>query len=249
MTKQSEAKRIARLQDRLAAKGYRAVRRELLRAYKEAARVYAASGSARLPEDFTARLRPILEGIHRVAVTEGINTAQTVVKSAGVGIEKKFSLPDLVWRYLEEFSAMYMTRKIVSIETSLLNRINQIVRMGVAEGQTLPEISKRIVKTSNRATRSSAAVIARTEVHGAMNYASTKTLMDVGAPDLVSEWVAVEDERTREDHRQADGKQVPIGQPFSVGGELLMYPGDPSGSAGNVINCRCVRITTLPEAA
>jgi len=24
-----------------------------------------------------------------------------------------------------------------------------------------------------------------------------------------------------------------------VGGERLMYPGDPSGSAENVINCRC----------
>ncbi len=249
MTKQSEARRIARQQDRIAARGFRAVRRELLRGYKEAARVYAATGAARLPEDFQARLRPILEAIHRASVLEGINTAQTVVKSAGADIEKKFSLPDLVWRYLEEFSALYMTRKIVSIETSMLNRVNQIVRMGVAEGQSIPEISKRITRASNKATRASAAVIARTEVHGAMNYASTKTLMDVGAPDLVSEWVAVEDERTREDHRQADGQQVSIGEPFDVGGERLMYPGDPSGSAGNVINCRCVRIATLPEAA
>jgi hypothetical protein len=28
-------------------------------------------------------------------------------------------------------------------------------------------------------------------------------------------------------------------QAFEVGGEMLMYPGDPAGSAGNVINCRC----------
>ena len=27
---------------------------------------------------------------------------------------------------------------------------------------------------------------------------------------------------------------------FSVGGEQLEYPGDPSGSAENVINCKCV---------
>ena len=26
---------------------------------------------------------------------------------------------------------------------------------------------------------------------------------------------------------------------FDVGGELLSYPGDLSGSPGNVINCRC----------
>jgi len=28
-------------------------------------------------------------------------------------------------------------------------------------------------------------------------------------------------------------------EPFIIGGESLDYPGDPSGSAANVINCRC----------
>jgi hypothetical protein len=28
-------------------------------------------------------------------------------------------------------------------------------------------------------------------------------------------------------------------EPFEVDGELLDYPGDPTGSAANVINCRC----------
>ena len=37
-----------------------------------------------------------------------------------------------------------------------------------------------------------------------------------------------------------DWETRPIGQPFNVGGELLMYPSDPKGSAANVINCRCV---------
>ncbi len=34
-----------------------------------------------------------------------------------------------------------------------------------------------------------------------------------------------------------------VNEAFDVGGEALMYPGDPSGSAGNTINCRC---TVLP---
>jgi len=32
---------------------------------------------------------------------------------------------------------------------------------------------------------------------------------------------------------------VPVGQSFEVGGELLDYPGDPSGSGWNIVNCRC----------
>jgi hypothetical protein len=31
-------------------------------------------------------------------------------------------------------------------------------------------------------------------------------------------------------------------EPFIVMGEQLDYPGDPVGSAGNVINCRCTQI-------
>jgi hypothetical protein len=33
--------------------------------------------------------------------------------------------------------------------------------------------------------------------------------------------------------------KVPLDKPFNVGGEKLMFAGDPKGSAGNVINCRC----------
>jgi hypothetical protein len=32
---------------------------------------------------------------------------------------------------------------------------------------------------------------------------------------------------------------IPIDDFFDVGGEKLKYPGDPRGSAGNVIQCRC----------
>jgi uncharacterized protein with gpF-like domain len=46
-----------------------------------------------------------------------------------------------------------------------------------------------------------------------------------------------------DDHLAADGQVQDIDEPFDVGGEQLMYPGDPAGSPGNTINCRC---TVLP---
>lgn len=52
-------------------------------------------------------------------------------------------------------------------------------------------------------------------------------------------WVAVLDESTREAHAEADGQEVPIDESFEVDGEDIAFPGDPSGSPGNVINCRC----------
>lgn len=57
---------------------------------------------------------------------------------------------------------------------------------------------------------------------------------------VIKTWTAILDSKTRAEHAQADHQQVEISQPFLVGGESLMYPRDPNGSAANTINCRCV---------
>lgn len=57
-------------------------------------------------------------------------------------------------------------------------------------------------------------------------------------------WQYTHDTRTREDHIRAGkdysvSKAIPYDEPFIVGGEELMFPLDPNGSAGQTINCRC----------
>lgn len=52
-------------------------------------------------------------------------------------------------------------------------------------------------------------------------------------------WRSANNMRTRKDHREANGQTVDIDKPFRVGGEKLMHPGDPSGSAKQIVKCRC----------
>ena len=54
-------------------------------------------------------------------------------------------------------------------------------------------------------------------------------------------WDSVGDSHVRPAHLDADGQTVPVNEPFAVGGERLMFPGDTSrgASADNVIGCRC----------
>jgi len=52
-------------------------------------------------------------------------------------------------------------------------------------------------------------------------------------------WRAANNKRTRKDHREANGQEVDIDKPFIVGGEKLMHPGDPRGSAKQIVKCRC----------
>jgi hypothetical protein len=53
------------------------------------------------------------------------------------------------------------------------------------------------------------------------------------------EWQATEDLRTRPTHHEADKQTVAFNQAFTVGGALLAFPGDPTGPASEVIQCRC----------
>lgn len=50
-------------------------------------------------------------------------------------------------------------------------------------------------------------------------------------------------------HRGADSQLVPIGAPFKVGGQLLLYPGDRSlgATSNNVMNCRCSAISDTSQ--
>jgi len=65
------------------------------------------------------------------------------------------------------------------------------------------------------------------------------------ATQLKDIWVATLDEKTRMAHIMANGQEKNIFGYFNVGGESLAYPGDPSGSAANIINCRCSMVSLI----
>lgn len=52
-------------------------------------------------------------------------------------------------------------------------------------------------------------------------------------------WRSAGGKRTRKTHRKANGQIVDLDKPFTVGKSKLMYPGDPNGEVGEIVNCRC----------
>lgn len=88
--------------------------------------------------------------------------------------------------------------------------------------------------------------IARTETISAMNAA---TLEGWRQSEVIGgkEWVCACDKVSRDWHKDANGQQVSLEEPFIVGGEKLMHPGDSSlgASAKNVIHCRCTMKSVL----
>jgi HK97 family phage portal protein len=90
--------------------------------------------------------------------------------------------------------------------------------------------------TDTRATR-----IARTENAKATNLGAWGQANEMGIYTR-KEWIAFGDAKTREAHVAAMGQGVvPIDFGYvGESGATLQYPGDPSGDAADVINCRCV---------
>lgn len=87
---------------------------------------------------------------------------------------------------------------------------------------------------------------ATASVNGAVEAATTAD------PDerVGLEWITMGDEKVRHSHKEVNGATVPSGQPFSVGGQDMLYPGQPVGDPSEFLNCRCVvRPAMLGEMA
>ena len=99
-------------------------------------------------------------------------------------------------------------------------------------------------------------MIARTETIKASN-AGSLALFDAWGVVERKEWLATGDDRTRDTHlvawsQYSEGGSpgpIPLSAAFDVGGSSLMFPGDPRGAAGEVVNCRCTVLPFFSEAA
>jgi hypothetical protein len=97
-------------------------------------------------------------------------------------------------------------------------------------------------------TKARSELIARTETGAIVSEASWITYSASGVP--FKRWLATLDGKEREDHFEAHGQIRAIDEPYDVGGEQLMHPLDPAGSAAQVCNCRCdeVPVVTADQA-
>ena len=110
------------------------------------------------------------------------------------------------------------------------------------EFMTLGAVERgRILRSQfNRYSQYQAERLVRTEATAAANFAQTQAAQTIFSPDqMQKEWIASFDDRTRDTHSEADGQIVMANNPFLVGGQEMMFPGDPAGGAAEVINCRC----------
>jgi hypothetical protein len=136
------------------------------------------------------------------------------------------------------------------VDSGLWNDVNEttkrdlsfVIQAGFQDGDTVQELARRIERemgpqwAGNRAMN-----VAVTESGSALNAGHYQSQKELEAEGIAfgQEWHAIIDNFTREDHVEANGQQIGVGEKFDVGGFEADYPGDPALPAQERCRCRC----------
>ncbi|TDX61938.1 phage Mu protein F like protein [Methylosinus sp. sav-2] len=252
-------RRIAR-HVRLAASHERALAHDLRKIFARAGRVAAAhvaAGQDHLAVAVVAGFEPAIAKalrarLHVAAMasaelvleelTGGKALGELFEATAPVFEQKLLSLFDVAERTVLDWLSHHAAEMVQRVSQSLKRLIRGSLKRG-KEANEPPRVLARRMRdeTGGEIGQKRAIVIARTETHTATQVGSEAAAQATGLA-LDKEWGATEDARTRPAHAEADGQTVDKNADFTVGGERLRFPGDPRGSAGNIINCRCVAL-------
>lgn len=123
-------------------------------------------------------------------------------------------------------------------------RYDRQVLAAIREGRPLAaaDISLMSQRYSDRLLAYRGEVVGRTEAMASLHAGQREALNQmeektgVRSSAITKIWRSAQDGRERPSHRAMHGEEVQKDQPFSNG---LMHPGDPSGAAEEVIQCRC----------
>lgn len=121
--------------------------------------------------------------------------------------------------------------------------LNEASQQGLGIDETARMMRKNLIENYGNLSKFRAQRIARTEIIGASNMGQIQGAEMLGY-NMKKSWLSFLDRATRRgqqgfDHVQCHGETVGLNERFVRSGEAMKVPGDPSGSAGNIINCRC----------
>lgn len=178
---------------------------------------------------------------------EGVITDQAEQWSVELGLS--FDVQNL---FARDWFNNYTLHFAQQINDGTLKEVATLLNIGEEEGWSIPKAQDHLESLFERMISGDlppeeqqwyedrlpphrTEMIARTETIRASNAGTQEIFKDWGVQQR--EWVSTLDDRVRPDHAEANGQVVGIDVPFIVGGESLMFPGDPNGSPENTINC------------
>ena len=193
------------------------------------------------------RISDLAEIYSQVYVNIGVKFAKWYSKNFDKVVSKQVDVSgyDSIWaerfnRVSQEIAAERVTLVQGTAKATLVKVFKQLSSDPEFMAMNERQAQKILRQKFGQYSKSQAERLIRTEATNAANIATLQGATDMfGQENLQKEWMTGIDGRERAAHRSADGQIVDFKERFLVGGQLLFNPGDPAGSAKNVINCRC----------
>jgi HK97 family phage portal protein len=144
--------------------------------------------------------------------------------------------------------------KMKDVNVTTRDTLVDSIQQGIEANETTDQLAERVAGVYEAAAGHRAIRIARTLATQATN--SGIELGWHANADLVDKkgWLSARDahvrapgKNSRYDHASPDGQEVDLNSPFQISGEELQFPGDPKGSPGNIIHCRCTMYPVLKK--
>ena len=184
-----------------------------------------------------------------VGTQQGKRTGKQINAQIKAIESKDFTLNSFISRFERDLISYLLSKggiRIRSVRKQYIKFITELIATGLNDGKTIREMTAQLQKLfkSRKWYRWQSLRIARTETTTAANFAAVTASRTSGVV-MVKEWISSLDPRTRRppdshyDHYSMNGVRADLDKNFDVSGENMEYPGDPKGSAGNTVNCRC----------
>lgn len=126
-------------------------------------------------------------------------------------------------------------------------QIQSVTTQAILQGESIPNMAKRIASTMGETNHKSTIRYARTAITSAENGGRIHAMERAQSYGikLQKTWMATLDGRTRDSHVDLDGQSVDVEEPFLSDHGYIMFPGDPFAHPAEIWNCRCTMITQV----
>ena len=205
-----------------------------------------------------AQVDRVLEEFSRQASSQVGAIEQTSYEQAALGVDRTVAagtgtvlVQPVIDRAALQVVQGYTADLIGGLTHDMSAKINAAIQRAFLGGSTLQQLVGQIGTQLEGGTFSGlfsqvgerAMSIATNEIMRVHSLASVARIDDLATrhEGLMKRWKHIPVARVpRIGHLLADGQICKPDEPFTVEGEELMYPRDPSGSAENTINCHCL---------
>lgn len=183
-------------------------------------------------------------GLYQYKHANELAAAPVKKESAAFGFSESwnFAIIDFLSQHLLE-------RAVVPVTNTTRKLIMDVLEEGQEKGWSIERIITELAKVDEMSAFRARRIV-RTELGIAANFGSNLASQEVEF-ETDEEWITAHDHRVRSSHAVMDGVIIKTGETFTVPiykgkkstglTEQMTGPGDPTASAGNIINCRCTR--------